>query len=362
MARSLPGSSSCCRSRRSPRASAAPGERSACSATVSVAACIVATRSLVGIALLVVQIGLLLGGRRAPLVAGRRRRGGRGRRAGAAPDRDRVRRRSFARGSRRLPRSGSARRARASGARLGSGLGGVDPRRAPARGSRTQPAGRGDLVPPLPAARPRLPTRHRRRAARGRGGGRVPRRAARANGRRPTTLRSSTRRRRRSCPGFSGSASPAFSRLPATMVATAIAGGAALAATATRRPALSDRSRRAALAVVLLYTACALGVLAPVRRAQRLYDEARSAPEPFALLDRATAHDKSFPLYAGAARLGDRSGAVRTRPPPSRCARPTHARQAKRCAPPSARRAWRRSGSPPGCSAPTPARRGRARR
>ena len=120
------------------------------------------------------------------------------------------------------------------------------------------------------------------------------------------------------------------------MIATAIAGGAALAATTTRRPALSDRSRRAALVVVLLYTAGALGVLAPVRRAQRLYDAARSAAEPFALLDRATAHDKSFPLYV-ARRAWATAPVRRTRPPPSRSAGSTRGLPAKRSAPPSAR-------------------------
>jgi hypothetical protein len=48
----------------------------------------------------------------------------------------------------------------------------------------------------------------------------------------------------------------------------------------------------------LLYTAIALGVLAPVRRAQCLYDRARTASQPFELLARAGERDAAFPLYA----------------------------------------------------------------
>lgn len=88
-----------------------------------------------------------------------------------------------------------------------------------------------------------------------------------------------------------------FQPLPAATMAAAVAAGAALASTTTRRAAVSDRARRSRRAMVLLYGAIALGVLAPVRRAQRLYDQARTAPRPFELLAGATALDGSFPLY-----------------------------------------------------------------
>jgi hypothetical protein len=99
-------------------------------------------------------------------------------------------------------------------------------------------------------------------------------------------------------PGLAALCFAGFQPLPSTMTAAAVAAGAVLASTSTRRPALSDRARRGARAAVLLYTAIALGVLAPVRRAQRLYDEARTAVQPFELLVGATARDAAFPLYA----------------------------------------------------------------
>ena len=99
-------------------------------------------------------------------------------------------------------------------------------------------------------------------------------------------------------PGLAALCLAGFQPLPAATMAVAVAAGAMLASTTTRRPAISDRARRAARAAILLYSAMALGVLAPVRRAQRLYDEARTAPQPFELLVGATDHDRSFPLYA----------------------------------------------------------------
>ncbi|HEX2464189.1 MAG TPA: hypothetical protein VHR17_06145 [Thermoanaerobaculia bacterium] len=99
-------------------------------------------------------------------------------------------------------------------------------------------------------------------------------------------------------PGLAALCLAGFQPLPAATVAAAVAAGAMLASTTTCRPAVSDRARRAARAAILLYSAIALGVLAPVRRAQRLYDEARTAGQPFELLVGATDYDKSFPLYA----------------------------------------------------------------
>jgi hypothetical protein len=99
-------------------------------------------------------------------------------------------------------------------------------------------------------------------------------------------------------PGLAALCLSGFQPMPATTMAAAVAAGAMLASTATRRPAVSDRARRAARAAILLYSAVALGLLWPVRRAQRLYDEARTAQQPFELLVGATDRDRSFPLYA----------------------------------------------------------------
>jgi hypothetical protein len=97
-------------------------------------------------------------------------------------------------------------------------------------------------------------------------------------------------------PGLGALCVAGFQPLRAIVVAAAIAAGAALAATSNRRAALSDRGRRASRLTVLLYTACALGLLVPVRRAQHAYDLARVDPRPFELLDRAASEGAAFPL------------------------------------------------------------------
>jgi len=111
-------------------------------------------------------------------------------------------------------------------------------------------------------------------------------------------------------PGIGALCVAGFQPLRATVVAAAIAAGAALAATANRRAAPADRARRASRLIVLLYTACALGLLVPVRRAQHDYDLARIDPQPFERLDRAASEDAAFPLYAARrawASIGDSS-------------------------------------------------------
>jgi hypothetical protein len=99
-------------------------------------------------------------------------------------------------------------------------------------------------------------------------------------------------------PGLAGLCLAGFQPLAATMVAASVAAGAALAATPASTASPAARSRRAARAALLLYTAGAIVVVAPVRRAQRFYDRARLAERPFALLASAADLDSAFPLYA----------------------------------------------------------------
>ena len=96
-------------------------------------------------------------------MVGARERGGAGRGDQRSPsDRDRLRQRSVGRRPSLLPRRGMGRPARATRARLGAGLRGLDRGRTSAAGAGSQPSRGGGFLSALSPARPRLSARCRR--------------------------------------------------------------------------------------------------------------------------------------------------------------------------------------------------------